>query len=120
MVGQTVLHVPFDAMIVVHALDACVGRGAVMNDDVFPFARLHPDFIQPFRPERTRSGVAPGGLRIGNDQLLADAQFVGSDEAVALSQFADGQPVPVRQVRQRVVALDGVGLVCRRDGNRHG
>src|SRR5206468_9646264 len=46
MVSEPVFHVPLDAMIIVHAFDAGVGRGAVMNHDVFPFARLDANSVQ--------------------------------------------------------------------------
>ena len=49
MVGQTVFHVALDPMIVVHPLDAGIGRGAVMNHNVFPLARLDPSFSELLR-----------------------------------------------------------------------
>jgi len=115
MVGQPVFHVSFNAMIVIHAFDAGVGRGAVMNDDVFPLRPLDPDLVQPFRQERTRSHLAPDRVRIGNDQLLTDPKFVGPGKPVVLGQFPDGQPIFVGEVGQRVVVFDGVVFICRRE-----
>ena len=115
MVGQPVFHVPLDAVIIIHALDAGVGRCAVVNHDVFPFGPLDADSVQLFWQKRTRSGLIFGRLRIGNDQLLTDPEFVGPGEAVAPGQFPDGQPIFVSEVGQRVVVFDGVVFICRRE-----